>query len=70
MNNEITPINKPFHIRTGKYARAFYKPSNLLQRIILFIRGWRPFGLNNTWHKPSYNQRNLERNEEWQIPYL
>jgi hypothetical protein len=52
-----------FHIRVGKYARAFYPPRSLWQELVLLRRGWRPSSwYGRLWYtKPSRNQRQLER---------
>lgn len=38
--------------KLGLYSRAFAKPVGFYQRVILFIRGWKPFN-EYWWSKPS-----------------
>ncbi len=49
-----------FHIRLGKYGRAFHKPKGIFSVIGMYCRGWRPFSCGGFWSKPSKNQRKLE----------
>lgn len=57
---------KPCHINIKGFARAYVKPKGLIQRLILFSRGWRPFesicvskGL--WWSKPNSKQALVEK---------
>lgn len=51
-----------FHIRNGKYARAFAVDYTWLQSIALWLRGWRKdlFFVSDAYTKPSRNQKALE----------
>ena len=56
---------KPFHIRVGKYGRAFaMRPRNLFALISVFLRGWRLANWyplrSGLMHKASRNQKELE----------
>jgi hypothetical protein len=53
-----------FHIRIGRYARAFL-PRDMVRPFAipwLWLRGWR-LDLPHHWTKPSPNQRKLERGQ-------
>ena len=54
---------KTWHIRIGKYARAFTKSPSFIMIPFLFYRGWRRFN-NLWWSKPSKNQQRLEKRDE------
>jgi hypothetical protein len=50
---------KPWHLRIGKFARVFVRPSGLGQRVCLLLRGYRP--RHNIWTKPNGAQAKVER---------
>lgn len=53
---------KIWHMRRGKYARAFIQqPWSYLTRLYLLYRGWRPTNWA-WWTKPNKHQQVLERN--------
>ena len=64
MNDARLKLYNPWHVRIGKYGRAFIlKPDNYILYIIYVIRGWKKF--NEIWmSKPSKNQRIYEMRDK------
>lgn len=52
---------KIWHIRNDKenFARAFAYPENMIQRCILWARGWRKHIYGDCWCKGSYRTRTI-----------
>lgn len=54
---------KPFHVRLGKFGRAFVDPGNFWRRLYLRWRGYRPHWIGPYWSKPSKNSRAITFDE-------
>ena len=81
IQDENNPPNKPWHIRIGKYGRAFvpapklvwYNPLKIFwQWWYLHFRGYTPYYRYNRywWSKPSKNQWRVEHGDVWMRKYM